>query len=79
MERKGCESIIHAHDGDLCVTMVGWVAYDYSIPVDLNVACMRSHETGIYCWYLTVAFSAAIHYSKNEWLIIDMIFRNKLW
>ena len=26
MERKGCESIIHDHDSDLWVTMVGWVA-----------------------------------------------------
>ena len=25
MERKGCESIIHDHDCDLWVTMVGWV------------------------------------------------------
>ena len=25
MERKGCESIIHDHDCDVWVTMVGWV------------------------------------------------------
>ena len=25
MERKGCESIIHEHDRDLWVTMLGWV------------------------------------------------------
>ena len=30
MERKGCESIIHDHDCDLWVTMVGWVDVPYS-------------------------------------------------
>ena len=30
MERKGCESIIHDHDRDLWVTMVGWVDVPYS-------------------------------------------------
>ena len=30
MERKGCESIIHDHDCDLWVTMVGWVDAPYS-------------------------------------------------
>ena len=30
MERKGCESIIHGHDCDLWVTMVGWVDVPYS-------------------------------------------------
>ena len=25
MERNGCELIIHDHDSDLWVTMVGWV------------------------------------------------------
>ena len=30
MERKGCESIIHDHDCDLWVTMVGWVDVLYS-------------------------------------------------
>ena len=30
MERKGCESIIHDHDCDLWVTMVGWVDVQYS-------------------------------------------------
>ena len=30
MERKGCESIIHDHDCDLRVTMVGWVDVPYS-------------------------------------------------
>ena len=29
-ERKGCESIIHDHDCDLWVTMVGWVYVPYS-------------------------------------------------
>ena len=24
-QRNGCESIIHDHDIDLCVAMVGWV------------------------------------------------------
>ena len=30
MERKGCESIIHDHDCDLWVTMVGWVDVPYN-------------------------------------------------
>ena len=30
MEWKGCESIIHDHDCDLWVTMVGWVDVPYS-------------------------------------------------
>ena len=30
MERKGCESIIHDHDCDLWVTMVGWWDVPYS-------------------------------------------------
>ena len=30
MERKGYESIIHDHDHDLWVTMVGWVDVSYS-------------------------------------------------
>ena len=30
MDRKGCESIIHDHDCDLWVTMVGWVDVPYS-------------------------------------------------
>ena len=30
MERKGCESIIHDHDCDLWVIMVGWVDVPYS-------------------------------------------------
>ena len=30
MDRKGCESIIHDHDCDLWVTMVGWVDAPYS-------------------------------------------------
>ena len=30
MERKGCDSIIHDHDHDLWVTMVGWVDVPYS-------------------------------------------------
>ena len=30
MERKGCESIIHDHDSDLWVTMVGWVDVLYN-------------------------------------------------
>ena len=30
MERKGCESIVHDHDCDLGVTMVGWVDVPYS-------------------------------------------------
>ena len=29
-ERKGCESAIHDHDSDLCVTMVGWIDVPYS-------------------------------------------------
>ena len=29
-DRKGCESIIHDHDCDLWVTMVGWVDVPYS-------------------------------------------------
>ena len=29
-ERKGCELIIHDHDCDLWVTMVGWVDVPYS-------------------------------------------------
>ena len=30
MECKGCESIIHDHDCDLWVTMMGWVDVPYS-------------------------------------------------
>ena len=30
MEQKGCESIIHDHDRDLWVIMVGWVDVLYS-------------------------------------------------
>ena len=30
MERKGCESLIHDHDCDIWVTMVGWVNVPYS-------------------------------------------------
>ena len=30
IERKDCESIIHDHDCDLWVTMVGWVDVLYS-------------------------------------------------
>ena len=30
-ERKGCESIIHHHDYDLCVTMVRWVDVPYIV------------------------------------------------
>ena len=30
MEQKGCESIIHDHDCDLWVTMVGWMDVPYS-------------------------------------------------
>ena len=29
-ERKGCEWIIHDHDCDLWVTMVGWMDVPYS-------------------------------------------------
>ena len=29
-ERKGCELIIHDHDCDLWLTMVGWVDVPYS-------------------------------------------------
>ena len=30
MERKGCELIIHDHDCDLWVALVGWVDVPYS-------------------------------------------------
>ena len=30
IDRKGCESIIHDHDCDLWVTMLGWVVVPYS-------------------------------------------------
>ena len=30
MEQKGCESIIHDHDCDVWVTLVGWVDVPYS-------------------------------------------------
>ena len=36
MERKGCESIVHDHDWDLWVTMVGWMDVPYSDWGDLR-------------------------------------------
>ena len=39
MERKGCEWIIHDHDCDLWVTMVGWVDVPYSDWGDFRRRC----------------------------------------
>ena len=36
MEWKGCELIIHDHDCDLCLTLVGWVDVPYSDWSDLR-------------------------------------------
>ena len=39
MERKGCELIIHDHDHDLWVTLVGWVDVLYSDWGDSRCRC----------------------------------------
>ena len=39
MLRKGCESSIHGHDIDLCVTMVGWVVVSDSDRGDFRRWC----------------------------------------
>ena len=46
MERKGCESIIHDHDCDLWVTMVGWVDLPYSDWGDFR--CQRAVDISSY-------------------------------
>ena len=56
-ERKGCESIIHDHDCDLWVTMVGWVNVPYSdwgdfrrqCAVDISISQLSS------CWLRTLS------------------------
>ena len=58
MERKGCESIIHDNDGDLWVTMLGWVdvpysnwgncrrrrAVDISRLISMLISCFKFHQ-----------------------------------
>ena len=50
MERKGCESIIHDHDCDLWVTMMGWVDVPYSDWGDFK----RRHAVDISSYYMIV-------------------------
>ena len=57
MERKGCGSIIHDHDCDLTVTMVGWVDVPYSDwgdfrrrrAVDLSSCFYGANQVATFC------------------------------
>ena len=50
MEQKGCESIIHDHDCDVWVTLVGWVDVPYSDWGDFRPQC--AVEISSYSFYI---------------------------
>ena len=61
MERKGCESIIHDHDCDLWVTMVGWVDVLYSDWGDFRRWC----AVNISCWTIVhsvITYISLLHF-----------------
>ena len=64
MEWKGCESIIHDHDCDLWVTMVGWVDVPYSDWGDFRRR--RAADISSYNQFLPQDVAFSIHLSDNR-------------
>ena len=58
MERKGWESIIHDHDGDLWVTMVWWVDVPYSDWGDFR--CRRAVDMSSFYYFMFKAQNDSI-------------------
>ena len=75
MEQKGCQSIIHDHDCDVWVTLVGWVDVPYSDWGDFRP--QRAVEISSYFLYIkdkyleyflwhSIAFSWRLQYLTDN-------------
>ena len=80
MERKGCESIIHDHDRDLWVIMVGWVDVLYSdwndfrrCVVDISSLLMHTFMCHSASLHQVLCIPEHIFFSESDYIIMAFI------